>query len=50
MSKISLVDRSADIAMNDEHEKLRMKDAFESLVSSLNLGSEEIPFTKYMQW
>ena len=38
--------------MDDEREKLRMKDVsneFASLISSLNLGSEEMPIKEYMQ-
>jgi len=38
--------------MDDECKKLRMKEAtneLASLVSSLNLGSEEMPIEKYVQ-
>ena len=52
MSKILLADWSANFAMDDEREKLRMKEAtneLASLISSLNLGSEEMPIEEYVQ-
>ena len=52
MSKILLVDWSANFAMDHECEKSRMKEAtneLESLISSLNLGSEEMPNDEYIQ-
>ena len=44
MSKILLANWSANFAMDDEHEKLRMKEATNeraNLIHSLYLGSEE---------
>jgi hypothetical protein len=52
MFKILFADWSANFAMDDECKKLRMKEAtneLASLVSSLNLGSEEMPIEKYVQ-
>ena len=52
MSKILLADWSVNFAMDDEREKLRMKEAtneLASLISSLNLGSEEMPIEEYVQ-
>ena len=52
MSKVILVDWSADFGMDHEHEKLRMKEAtneLTSLISTLNLGSEEMLIEKYVQ-
>ena len=43
---------SADFAMDDEHGKSRMKDVkkkLASLISSLNLGSEEMLVEEYVQ-
>ena len=45
MSKFLLAYSSVDFAMDDEHEKLRVKEAtneLASLNSSLSLGSEEM--------
>ena len=52
MSKILHVDWSVDFSMDGEHEKTRMKEAANELVrliSSLNLGSEELPIEEYVQ-
>ncbi len=52
MSKTLLVYWSVDFAMDDKREKLRMKEAtneLASLISSLNLGSEEMPIEEYVQ-
>ena len=52
MSKTLHVDWSANFAMHGEHEKSRMKEAANelvSLISSLNLGSKEPPFEEYVQ-
>ena len=52
MFKILLLDWSADFGMNHERGKLRMKEAINelaSLISSLNLGSEEMPIEEYVQ-
>jgi hypothetical protein len=46
MSKIFLAYWSADFAMDDEHDKLRVKEAtnkLASLISSLDLGSLQMP-------
>lgn len=43
---------SANSVMDDEHEKSRMKDVkikLASLISSLNLGSEEMLVEEYVQ-
>jgi hypothetical protein len=50
MSNILLVDWSVDFSMDDEHEKLRIKETtneMASLISSLNLGSEETLIEEY---
>ena len=52
MSKILLADWSATFAMDDEHDKSRVQEATNevaSLVSSLNLGSVELPIEEYVQ-
>ena len=52
MSKILLLDWSVNFAMDDEREKLRLKkveNELASLISSLNLGSEEMPVEEYVQ-
>ena len=52
MFKILLANSSANFAIDDERKKLRMKEAtFElaSLISSLNLGSEEMTIEEYVQ-
>ena len=52
MSKILLADWSANIVMDDEREKSRMKEAANeiiSLISSLKLGSEEMPIEECVQ-
>ena len=52
MSKTSLAHWSVNFAMDHECEKLRMKKAtneLASLVSSLNLGSEEVPSEEVVQ-
>ena len=46
MSKILLANWSVDCFMDDEREKLRIKEAsieLAGLVSSLNIGSQEMP-------
>ena len=51
MSKILLVYQGANFDMNDEREKLRMKEAaneLASLISSLKLGSEEMLIEEYV--
>jgi hypothetical protein len=51
MSMTLLADQSADVAMDDECEKSRMKEAtneFASLISSLNLGSEDMHVEEYV--
>jgi len=56
MSKILPLDRthrSVGFAMDGEHEKSRMKEGvieLASLISSLNLGSEELPTEEYVQF
>ena len=43
---------SVNFAMDDEREKLKMKEVeneLASLISSLNLGSEEMPVEEYMR-
>ena len=48
---IKPVDSSVDFAMDDEHGNLRMKEEtneLPSFISSLNLGSEELPIEKYV--
>ena len=52
MFKILPTNRSANFATDDERGKLRMKEAtikLASLMSSLNLGSEEMPIEEYVQ-
>ena len=52
MSKTLLVDRSANFSMDNECEKSRMKETTNELaspISSLNLGSEELPIAEYVQ-
>ena len=52
MSKILPKDWSADFAMDGEHEKSRMKEAtseLASFISSLNLGSKELPIEENVQ-
>ena len=52
MSKILPRDWSADFAMDDDYGKSRMKEAaneLASLISSLNLGSEEMPIEESVQ-
>ena len=52
MSKILPLDWSVDLAMHGEHEKSRMKEAtieLASLISSLNLGSEELLIEENVQ-
>ena len=52
MFKILLANSSANFAIDDERKKLRMKEAtFElaSLISSSNLGSEEMTIEEYVQ-
>jgi hypothetical protein len=52
MSKVILVDWSADFAMDHEHEKLRMRETTNKLtspISALDLGSEEMPIEEYVQ-
>ena len=52
MSKIFLADWSADFAMDHECQNSRIKEAtndLASLISSLNLRSEEMPIDEYMQ-
>ena len=51
--KILLVDWSANFAMDNECKKSRMKEAtneFTSLISSLSLGSEEMPIVNMCNW
>ena len=52
MSKILTTNWNVDFAIHDEPEKSRMKEATNesaSLVSSLNLGNEEMPIEEYVQ-
>ena len=52
MSKILLAQWSVDFAMGHEREKLRMKETtneLASFISTLNLGSEEMPIEEYVQ-
>ena len=45
-----LANRSVDFAMNHEHEKSRMQETTNEMtshVSSLNIGSEEMPIEEY---
>ena len=52
MSKILLADESANFSIDDEREKPRMKEAttgLASLISSMNLGSEEMPIKEHVQ-
>ena len=52
MSKILIVDWSANFAKDHEREKMRMKEATNELISdmsSLNLGREEMPIEEYVQ-
>ena len=52
MFKILLVGWSVDIAMDDECEKSKMKKANIELaypISSLKVGSEEMPIEEYVQ-
>ena len=52
MSKILLTDWSVDFAKDDESETSRMKEAtndLTNLISSLNLGSEEMLIEEYVQ-
>ena len=52
MSKTSLADRTANFAMEYECEKSRMIEAtneLASLISSLHLGSVEMPIEEYVQ-
>ena len=52
MSKILLANWSVDCFMDDEREKLRIKEAsieLAGLVSSLNIGSQEMPIEEYVQ-
>ena len=52
MSKILLLDWSANFAMDDEREKSKMKEATNELashVSFLNCGSEETPIEEYVE-
>ena len=53
MYKILLAHRSANFSIYDECEKLRMKEAsneLTSLISSLNLGSEESVLKNMYNW
>ena len=52
MSKILFAGWSVDVAMDHEREKWRMKEQthkLTSLISSLNLGSEDMPIEEYVQ-
>ena len=52
ISKIFLVDRIANFAMDDECDKSRMKEVANesaSLISSLHLGSEEMLIEEHVQ-
>ena len=52
MSKSLHVDQSGDFAMDNELQKSTMKETtneLESLISSLNLGSEELPIEEFVQ-
>ena len=45
-------DQSANFSVDDEHEKLRMKETtnkLASLISPLNLGSIKMPIEEYVQ-
>ena len=49
---VQVVDRSANFGMDDEREKSRMKETsnqMATLISSLNLGSEEMHIEEYVQ-
>ena len=52
LSKTLHVDRSTNFAMDDKCEKSRMKEVaneLASLISSLNIGNEEMLIEKYVQ-
>ena len=52
MSKTLPIDWSANFAMNDKRKESRMKEATHesaSLISSWNLGNEEMPIEEYVQ-
>ena len=52
MPNILPTDWSVDFSMDGEREKLRMNEAtnkLASFISSLNLGSEEVPIDEYVQ-
>ena len=52
MCKVLLADWSANFAIYEEHEKSRMKEAtnkLASLISSLNMWSEEMHIQEYVQ-
>ena len=52
MSTLLLANWSANFDINDDHENERLKEAqneLASLISCLNLGSEEMPIEEYVQ-